>query len=73
MSPKLINEKRLAKVQRMREIIHELMECETDAELNATVETYKDDILEFKLQHHVSAAVKRLKAVEINKNFNIKN
>ena len=70
MSPKLRSEKQIAKINRMREIIHELMECETEAELNATVETYKDDILELRLQHHVAATIKRLKAVEINYNLN---
>ena len=73
MSPKLRSEKQIAKINRMREIIHELMDCETEAEFNAIVETYKDDILELKLQHHVAAAIKRIKAVEINKSFENKN
>ena len=73
MSPKLRSEKQIAKINRMREIIHELMECETEAELNATVETYKDDILEFRLEHHVASTIKRIKAVEINKSFEHKN
>lgn len=67
------SEKQIAKINQMREIINELMDCETEAEFNATVETYKDDILELKLHKHVTAAIKRIKAVEINKNFNNKN
>lgn len=73
MSPKFRTEKQIAKINHMREIIHELMECETVAELNATVETYREDIRKLRLKHHVSDAIKRLKAVEINKSFNYKN
>jgi hypothetical protein len=70
MSPKARTEKQIAKINQMREIIHELMDCETEAELNATVETYKDDIMELRLQHHVASTIKRIKAVEINHRFN---
>lgn len=70
MSPKSYSEKQIAKVNRMREIIHELMECENEKELNTAVEIYKDDILELRLTHYVSNAVKRIKAVEINYNLN---
>lgn len=73
MSPKLKTEKQIAKINHMREIIHELMECNNEAEFNDTVEIYKDEILEYKLHRHVSDAIKRIKAVEINKNLNIKN
>ena len=69
----LRTEKQIAKINRMREIIHELMDCETEAEFNAIVETYKDDILELKLQHHVAAAIKRIKAVETVKNLHNSN
>lgn len=73
MSPKLRTEKQIAKINRVREIIHELMDCETEAELNATVETYKDDIMELRLHQHIASTIKRIKAVEINKSFNYKN
>ena len=67
------SEKQIAKVNQMREIIHELMDCETEAEFNATVETYKDEILELKLHKHVAAAIKRIKAVETVKNLHNSN
>ena len=73
MSPKARIEKQIAKINQMREIIHELMECETEAELNAIVETYKDAILELRLHKYVANAIKRIKAVEINKSFEHKN
>jgi hypothetical protein len=63
MSPKLINEKRLAKVQRMREIIHELMDCETEADVNAVVELYKKDILKLKLDKFLASTIKRIETV----------
>ena len=63
MSPKLINEKRLAKVQRMREIIHELMDCETEADVNAVVELYKKDILKLKLNKFLASTIKRIETV----------
>ena len=73
MSLKLRTEKQIARINRMREIIHELMNCDTEAEFNAVIETYKDDILKLKLHKHVAASIKRIKAVEINNNFNNKN
>ena len=73
MSPKARTQQQIARINHMREIIHELMDCETEAELNATVETYKDDILELRLQHHVASAIKRINAVDINKSFEHKN
>lgn len=63
MSPKLINEKRLAKVQRMREIIHELMDCETEADVNAVVELYRTDILKLKLDKFLASTIKRIETV----------
>ena len=73
MSLKLRTEKQIAKINRMREIIHELMDCDTEAEFNAVVETYKDDILELKLHKHVAASIKRIKAVETVKNLHNSN
>lgn len=64
MSPKLINEKRLAKVQRMREIIHELMDCETEADVNSVVEIYKADILRLKLDKFLASTIKRIETVQ---------
>ena len=55
MSPKLRSEKQIAKINRMREIIHELMDCETEAEFNAVVETYRKDIIDLK-QNRTHAA-----------------
>lgn len=66
MSPKLINEKRLAKVQRMREIIHELMDCETEADVNAVVELYRTDILKLKLDKFLASTIKRIETVHHN-------
>lgn len=66
MSPKLINEKRRAKVQRMREIIHELMDCETEADVNAVVELYKTDILKLKLDKFLASTIKRIETVHHN-------
>lgn len=73
MSPQLINEKKLERAQRTREIIHELMECANETEFNDVVEIYRKEIVSLKLEAHVAGAIKRIKAVEINKNFNIKN
>ena len=73
MSPQLINQKRYEKVSRMREIIHELMDCETEADVNSVVEIYKADILRLKLDKFLASTIKRIKAVDINRTFNIKN
>ena len=73
MSLKLRTEKQIARINRMREIIHELMDCDTEAEFNAVVETYKDDILELKLHKYVAASIKRIKAVETVKNLHNSN
>lgn len=73
MSPKLINQKKLERADRTREIIHELMECTNETEFNDVVEIYRKEIISFKLEHHVAGAIKRIKAVEINKNLNMKN
>ena len=59
-----INQKKLDRVDRTREVIHELMECDTEQEFNAVVETYRKDIIDLKLEHHVAGAIKRIKAVE---------
>jgi len=72
MSPKARTEKQIAKINQAREIIHELMDCETEAELNATVETYKDAIMELRLQHHVASTIKRILRVSDNRNLNSK-
>lgn len=73
MSPKLINQKQLERADRTREIIHELMECANEMEFNDVVEIYRKEIVSLKLEARVAGAIKRIKAVEINKNFNIKN
>jgi len=54
-------------------VIHELMECDTEQEFNSVVEIYRKDIIDLKLEHHVAGAIKRIKAVEINKSFENKN
>ena len=68
-----INQKKLERVDRTREVIHELMECDTEHEFNAVVEIYREDIINLKLEHYVAGAIKRIKAVEINKSFENKN
>ena len=73
MSPQLINEKKLARAQRTREIIHELMDCETEADVNSVVELYRADIMRLKLDKHLASTIKRVEAVDINKSFNYKN
>ena len=73
MSPQLINEKKLARAQRTREIIHELMDCETEADVNSVVDTYKADIMRLKLDKYLASTIKRVEAVDINRTFNIKN
>jgi hypothetical protein len=73
MSPKLINQKKLERADRTREIIHELMECANETEFNDVVEIYRKEIVSLKLEAHVAGAIKRIKAVEINKSFNNKN
>jgi hypothetical protein len=73
MAAQLINQKKLERADRTREVIHELMECDTEQEFNSVVEIYRKDIIDLKLEHHVAGAIKRIKAVEINKSFNIKN
>lgn len=66
-------QKAIERADRAREIIHELMECDTEQEFNAVVENYRKDIIDLKLEHHVAGAIKRIKAVEINKSFENKN
>ena len=66
-------QKAIERADRAREIIHELMECDTEHEFNAVVETYREDIINLKLEHYVAGAIKRIKAVEINKSFENKN
>ena len=73
MAAQLINQKKLERADRTREVIHELMECDTEHEFNVVVETYRKEIIDLKLETHVAGAIKRIKAVEINKSFNIKN
>ena len=67
------NQKAIERADRTREIIHELMECDNEHEFNVVVETYRQEIVNLKLEAHVAGAIKRIKAVEINKSFNIKN
>jgi hypothetical protein len=66
-------QKAIERADRAREIIHELMECDTEQEFNSVVEIYRKDIIDLKLEHHVAGAIKRIKAVEINKSFENKN
>ena len=66
-------QKAIERADRAREIIHELMECDTEQEFNSVVEIYRKDIINLKLEHHVAGAIKRIKAVEINKSFENKN
>jgi len=49
------------------------MECDTEQEFNSVVEIYRKDIINLKLEHYVAGAIKRIKAVEINKSFENKN
>ena len=44
-----INQKKLDRVDRTREVIHELMECDTEQEFNSVVEIYRKDIINLKL------------------------
>ena len=60
-------QKAIERADRAREIIHELMEFDTEQEFNSVVEIYRKDIIDLKLEHHVAGAIKRIKAVEINK------
>lgn len=73
MSSKFINQKRLERDERTKEIIKELMECETISEFNAIVEFYKPEITGLKLRRNIADAIRRLNAIEINKSFNYKN
>ena len=66
-------QKAIERADRAREIIHELMECDTEQEFNSVVEIYRKDIIDLKLEHHVAGAIKRIIAVEINKSFENKN
>ena len=66
-------QKAIERADRAREIIHELMECDTEQEFNPVVEIYRKDIIDLKLEHYVAGAIKRIKAVEINKSFENKN
>ena len=68
-----INQKKLERADRTREVIHELKECDTEQEFNSVVEIYRKDIIDLKLEHYVAGAIKRIKAVEINKSFENKN
>ena len=70
MTPHYINPKKLERAERAREIINELADCSTILELNNIRKLYEKDIIRLKLTNHVSAAVKRIQAVEINKSFN---
>ncbi len=66
-------QKAIERADRAREIIHELMECDTEQEFNSVVEIYRKDIIDLKLEHYVAGAIKRIIAVEINKSFENKN
>ena len=57
---KFINQKKLDRADRTREVIHVLMECDTEHEFNAVVEIYRKDIIDLKLEHYVAGAIKRL-------------
>ena len=73
MSPKFINQKSLERAERITEIAILFADCLTKKELNDTVAAYPKEMQWPEVRKRYAAAVKRIEAVEINKNFNYKN
>ena len=73
MSPRFINQKSLERAERITEIATDFAECNSVKELNAIVSTSPKEMQWPEVRKRYAAAVKRIEAVEINKNFNYKN
>jgi len=66
-------QKAIERADRAREIIHELMECDTEQEFNSVVEIYRKDIIDKKSQILNRGPGNYLQSHLLNKSFENKN